>query len=226
MAESAGRTALLAGGSGMVGARLLPMLLNAGEYARVQALSRRPLPLDHPRLANRVVRFDQSLATQLKGLKCQHAFCCLGTTMRDAGSREAFRAVDHDLVLEFAGLALAAGAERFVIVSAVGADSASRNFYLRVKGEMERTIESPALSRPGHPDPVGAAGRAPWPAAAGAAGAGGALEPESADARPLDALPGHRGRYRGGGHAGGRPQCPRRRQSLWLQRNAHAGRSR
>jgi uncharacterized protein YbjT (DUF2867 family) len=142
MTEPAGRTALVAGSSGMVGARLLPMLLNAGEYARVQALSRRPLPLDHPRLANRVVRFDQSLATQLKGLQCQDAFCCLGTTMRDAGSREGFRAVDHDLVLEFARLALGAGAARFVIVSAIGADAASRSFYLRVKGEIERAIEA------------------------------------------------------------------------------------
>src|SRR5665213_215645 len=142
MAEGAGRTALVAGGSGLVGARLLQLLLNAGEYMRVTALSRRPLPLDHPRLANRVARFDESLATQIKGLKCQHAFCCLGTTIGDAGSREGFRAVDHDLVLEFARLALAGGAERLVVISAIGADAASRNFYLRVKRESERVLES------------------------------------------------------------------------------------
>jgi len=142
MAEGATRAALVAGGSGLVGARLLQLLLNAGEYMRVTALSRRPLPLDHPRLANRVARFDESLATQIKGLKCQHAFCCLGTTIGDAGSREGFRAVDHDLVLEFARLALAGGAERLVVISAIGADTASRNFYLRVKGESERVLES------------------------------------------------------------------------------------
>jgi uncharacterized protein YbjT (DUF2867 family) len=142
MAEGAERTALVAGGSGLVGSRLLPLLLNAGDYARVTALSRRPLPLDHPRLANRVARFDESLATQIKGLKCQHAFCCLGTTIRDAGSREGFRAIDHDLVLEFARLALAAGAERLVVVSAIGANAGSRNFYLRIKGESERALES------------------------------------------------------------------------------------
>jgi uncharacterized protein YbjT (DUF2867 family) len=142
MVEGAERTALVAGGSGLVGSRLLPLLLNAGEYTRVTALSRRPLPLDHPRLANRVARFDESLATQIKGLKCQHAFCCLGTTIRDAGSREEFRAVDHDLVLEFARLALAAGAERFVVVSAIGADAGSRTFYLRIKGETERALEA------------------------------------------------------------------------------------
>jgi uncharacterized protein YbjT (DUF2867 family) len=142
MADSAGRTALLAGASGLVGARLLPLLLDASEYTRVHALSRRPLPLDHPRLANRIVRFDAGLETQIKGLQCQDAFCCLGTTIRDAGSQAAFRAIDHDLVLEFARLALAAGAERLVIISAVGADGASRSFYLRVKAETERALEA------------------------------------------------------------------------------------
>jgi uncharacterized protein YbjT (DUF2867 family) len=140
--DSAGRTALVAGGSGLVGAQLLRWLLAAGEYTRVQALSRRPLPIDHPRLANRIVRFDQSLATQLKGLQCHDAFCCLGTTIREAGSQDEFRAVDRDLTLEFARVALDAGAERMVVVSSVGADAASRNFYLRVKGETEQALQA------------------------------------------------------------------------------------
>ena len=141
MAESAGRIALVAGGSGLVGGRLLPLLLQSPQYTRVHALSRRPLPFDHPRLANRVVRFEASLQAQLKGLQCQDAFCCLGTTMREAGSQAAFRAVDHDLVLEFAQLALNCGVERMVVVSALGANAASKNFYLRVKGEMEKELE-------------------------------------------------------------------------------------
>jgi uncharacterized protein YbjT (DUF2867 family) len=139
--EAAGtRVALVAGGSGMVGSRLLPLLLAAPEYARVYALSRRPLPLEHARFANRVVRFDAPLSPQLKGLSCQDAFCCLGTTRRAAGSESAFRAVDHDLVLAFARQAAAAGAERFVVVSAVGANAQSKNFYLSVKGETERDL--------------------------------------------------------------------------------------
>ncbi|HEY6452971.1 MAG TPA: oxidoreductase [Steroidobacteraceae bacterium] len=142
MTQAVGRNAVLAGGSGLVGARLLALLLGAGEYARVLALSRRPLVVDHPRLANRVVRSGVALEGQIRGLQCQDAFCCLGSTLRDAGSREAFRAVDHDLVLEFARLALAAGAGRLVVVSAVGADAASGNFYLRVKGETERALEA------------------------------------------------------------------------------------
>jgi uncharacterized protein YbjT (DUF2867 family) len=141
MAESAGRIALVAGGSGLVGSQLLPLLLQAPQYARVHALSRRPLPFDHPRMANRVVRFEASLQAQLKGLRCQDAFCCLGSTIREAGSQAAFRAVDYDLVLEFAQLALTCGAERMVVVSALGANAASKNFYLRVKGEMEKALE-------------------------------------------------------------------------------------
>src|ERR1700733_10530485 len=141
MAETPGRVALVAGSSGMVGGQLLPLLLQAPQYTRVHALSRRPLPFDHPRLANRVVRFEASLQAQLKGLRCQDAFCSLGTTMREAGSQAAFRAVDHDLVLEFAQLALNCGVERMVVVSALGANAASKNFYLRVKGEMEKELE-------------------------------------------------------------------------------------
>jgi uncharacterized protein YbjT (DUF2867 family) len=136
------RTALVAGGSGLVGRALLPLLLAAPEYARVQALSRRPLPIEHARLANRVLRFDAPLDSQLKGLSVQDAFCCLGTTLRAAGSQAAFRAVDHDLVLAFARAAKAAGAERLVVVSSVGADAASKTFYLRVKGETERDLEA------------------------------------------------------------------------------------
>jgi uncharacterized protein YbjT (DUF2867 family) len=141
MTEGAGRIALVAGASGLVGGQLLSLLLNSPHYARVHALSRRPLMFDHPRLANRVVRFEASLQAQLKGLHCQDAFCCLGTTIRDAGGQAAFRAVDLDLVLEFAHLALGCGAQRLVVVSAVGANAASKNFYLRVKGEMEQALE-------------------------------------------------------------------------------------
>jgi uncharacterized protein YbjT (DUF2867 family) len=141
MDEQTGRVALLAGASGLVGSRLLPLLLGATEYSRVLALTRRPLLLDHARLANRVVRFDAGLEKQLAGLRCNDAFCCLGTTLREAGGREGFRAVDQDLVLKIARVAQAAGAERLVVISSVGASETSKNFYLRVKGETERSLE-------------------------------------------------------------------------------------
>lgn len=148
MDEQTGRVALLAGASGLVGSRLLPLLLGATEYSRVVALTRRPLLLDHARLANRVVRFDATLGKQLATVRCNDVYCCLGTTLREAGGQEEFRAVDQDLVLRIAHVAQAAGAERLVVMSSVGANEASKNFYLRVKGETERALarlQIPAL---------------------------------------------------------------------------------
>ena len=141
MSQAVGRMALVAGGSGLVGSRLLRVLGDAPEYGRVLALSRRPLSFEHPRIANRVTRFE-SLEHELRGLKCDDAYCCLGTTRRAAGSEAGFRAVDHDLVMAFARLARQAGAQRFVLVSAAGADPASRFLYLRVKGETEKALET------------------------------------------------------------------------------------
>jgi uncharacterized protein YbjT (DUF2867 family) len=141
MPETANKVAVVVGSSGLIGSRLLPLLLGVQDYMRVYALTRRPITLDHPRLANRTVNFDTPLETQLQGVQCQDAYCCLGTTMKNAGSQAAFRAVDHDLILRFAAFALSAGAERLIVVSSVGADADSKNFYLRTKGETERALE-------------------------------------------------------------------------------------
>ena len=136
------RIALVAGANGLVGTRLLRVLAASGDYARVVALTRRPLSFDAPRLVNRIIpRFEQ-LEAELRGFTCHDAYCCLGTTRAAAGSGAAFRAVDHELVLRFAAFARAAGARSLVAVSSVGADAASRNFYLRTKGEMEQALEA------------------------------------------------------------------------------------
>jgi uncharacterized protein YbjT (DUF2867 family) len=123
----------------MVGGLLLKTLLDAPDYTRVYALTRRPFGKEHPKLANRVVIFER-MADQLKGLVAQDAFCCIGTTIAEAGSQEAFRAADVDAVLLFARTARAAQATRFVVVSSVGANSQSKKFYLRTKGEMEEAV--------------------------------------------------------------------------------------
>ena len=137
--SSTPRIALLAGASGLIGSHLLDALLQAPDYSRVFALTRRPFGREHPKLANRIVVFER-MATQLKGLTANDAFCCIGTTIRDAGSQEAFRAADVDAVVLFAQAARAAGATRFVVVSSVGADTRSKKFYLRTKGEMEEAV--------------------------------------------------------------------------------------
>ena len=139
MSSNEPRVALLAGASGLVGGYVLDSLLDAPDFSRVFAISRRPLGREHSRLANRIVQFDK-LESQLKGTACHVAFCCLGTTLKQAGSEAAFRQVDFDYALAFARAARVAQAQRFVVVSSAGANPESKNFYLRVKGEMERAL--------------------------------------------------------------------------------------
>ena len=130
------RTALLAGATGLIGGHLLTTLLGS-DFERVIALTRRPLAAK-PRLESRVVSFDS-----LKPDECTGAdvvFCALGTTIKTAGSQEAFRRVDFGYVKTLAECSCAAGAKQFAFVSSVGADPASSNFYLRTKGEIEQAL--------------------------------------------------------------------------------------
>lgn len=132
------KTALIAGASGLVGRSLLDQLLAAPEYGTVHSLGRRRLGIAHPKLHEAVVDF-----TALESWPPQavdDAFCCLGTTIKVAGSRAAFRAVDHAAVVAFAWAAQRQGAKRFFVVSALGADPHSRVFYNRVKGETEEAL--------------------------------------------------------------------------------------
>ena len=137
--SSTPKVALIAGATGLVGGYALNALLDAPDYSRVYALTRRPFSREHPKLANRTVIFER-MAEQLKGLVAHDAFCAIGTTIAEAGSQEAFRRADVNAVLLFARAARAAGAQRFVVVSSVGADSTSKKFYLRTKGEMEESV--------------------------------------------------------------------------------------
>ncbi|HLP24527.1 MAG TPA: NAD(P)H-binding protein [Acidobacteriota bacterium] len=133
-------TALIAGGSGLVGGFLLQELLAAAEYDRVVAVARRPIAMEHPKLVQVTTEFAalRELTPPLVG---EDAFCCLGTTIKKAGSREAFRAVDQGAVLAFAWAAQQGGAKRFFHVSSIGADASSRFFYTRLKGETEHALE-------------------------------------------------------------------------------------
>ena len=139
MPDAEPKIVLLAGATGMVGKLALDALLEAPDIGRVFAITRRPLGREHPRLANRIVQFD-TIATQLKGLTCHVAVCCLGTTIRQAGSQEEFRRVDTGYALAFARTAKAAQAQRLIVVSSAGASAGSKNFYLRTKGEMEDAL--------------------------------------------------------------------------------------
>lgn len=133
------RTALLVGASGLVGRELLDLLLSDAAYEKVVVLTRKPLAIDNAKYQNHVVDFDR-LTEYYKDIVAQDIFCCLGTTMRVAGSKEAFKKVDYTYPLEIARLAKAAGAEQYLLVSALGANEKSSIFYNKVKGEVERAI--------------------------------------------------------------------------------------
>lgn len=136
---SRARTAIILGGTGAVGRELLDRLLANDAWVRVVGIGRGSAPLAHPRLG--WIRSELAeLPTMLAGQQYDDAFCCLGATMKRAGSRAAFRAVDVDGVTVFARAARSSGAEFFGLVSAAGAAAGSRSFYLAAKGEAEAAV--------------------------------------------------------------------------------------
>ncbi|WP_223453608.1 MULTISPECIES: oxidoreductase [unclassified Pseudomonas] len=130
---------LLAGATGLTGEHLLDRLLNEPTISRVLAPSRRPLA-KHPHLEN-PVGDPAAFLPQLNG-RVDIAYCCLGTTIKQAGSEQAFRAVDLDMVVAFAKRAREMGARHLIVISALGADRRSSIFYNRVKGEMEHALRA------------------------------------------------------------------------------------
>lgn len=132
------RRALLAGATGLVGGLILQSLLADPGVARVHALSRRPLAVDHPKLQVHIV--DVSRLPALP--EADEAYLALGTTIKVAGSQAAFRAVDLDANLAVAKAAVAAGVRRVGLVSAAAANAGSSVFYKRVKGELEDALRA------------------------------------------------------------------------------------
>lgn len=135
-------TVWLAGGSGLVGGELLKKLLADSAFGRVCAVGRRTRSLQHLKLTQATVDLADpaSFAALAKLPEPDAAFSCLGTTIKKAGSQEAFRAVDHDAVLTFARAARGRGARAFLHVTSAGADSRSRFFYQAVKGQVEEAL--------------------------------------------------------------------------------------
>lgn len=133
------RIAVILGASGLVGEQLLGLLLESTRYGEVRALLRRSMGLQHAKLREHVVDFDKpdSLAPLLRA---HDVFCCLGTTIKKARTRDAFYTVDFVYPVTAAKAAASNGARQFLVISAMGADARSRIFYNRVKGEMEEAV--------------------------------------------------------------------------------------
>ena len=132
------KIALVAGSTGLIGNQLIELLLSDPYYSKVIAISRRPLSIVHDKLENVVLEIDQ-LANH-RQLTADDVFCCLGTTMKQAGSKEAFRKVDFDFPFQLAELLRANGAKQYLLVSALGSNKNSSIFYNQVKGEVEEAI--------------------------------------------------------------------------------------
>ncbi|MFZ6778939.1 NAD(P)H-binding protein [Undibacterium sp. Ji83W] len=131
------RTVIIAGATGMVGREILAGLLADDSVAEVHSLGRRPPTVQHPRLRAHVVNFASLPVLP----QADEVYLALGTTIKVAGSQQAFRALDYDANLAVAKAAQAAGVRKLGLVSAMGADANSKVFYNRVKGELEDALE-------------------------------------------------------------------------------------
>ena len=134
------RNAWIFGATGLIGGHLVELISQKENYEHIHVFSRRELTFSHPKVIVHIIDF-KNLESELETIEVGDLFCCLGTTMKIAGSKEAFRFVDHHLPVEIARIGFAKGAKRFLMISAMGADSKSMIFYNQVKGETEEDIQ-------------------------------------------------------------------------------------
>lgn len=130
------KTALMIGSTGLIGSHLLELLLDSNDYEKVITFVKRDTGIKHPKLTQHIVDFDKP-ETYKNFITGDDFFCTIGTTIKKAGSKEAFRKVDFEYPSQFASCAAQNKVKQFLIVSSLGADLNSGNFYLKTKGETE-----------------------------------------------------------------------------------------
>ena len=133
------RNALIAGATGLVGSSILQQLLSDDQYDKIAVITRKPMDVVHPKLTQLQPDFDK-MDTLNPGFPVDDVYCALGTTIKTAGSQDAFYKVDYTYVVNLGKWSAANGVKRFLIVSAMGASAKSGIFYNRVKGEMEAAV--------------------------------------------------------------------------------------
>ncbi|HEU0305906.1 MAG TPA: NAD(P)H-binding protein, partial [Lysobacter sp.] len=138
------RFALLVGATGLVGSYVLRRLLESSACARVAVWVRRDLGVTHAKLKVEVIEFER---LSERRVEAHDVYCCLGTTIKQAGSQAAFRRVDHDYPVALARAAARDGAKRLLVVSALGANPDATAFYNRVKGEMEAAVRGAGVAK-------------------------------------------------------------------------------
>ncbi len=135
-----GKTALLVGATGVVGRRLLQKLLFNSSFDKIITIVRKPSNVKYEKLNEHIIDFDK-IEEYADIINANTVFSCLGTTMKTAGSKEAFYTVDYTYTIKIAEIASQNGCEQFFVVSALGADAESSIFYNKVKGEMEDALK-------------------------------------------------------------------------------------
>jgi uncharacterized protein YbjT (DUF2867 family) len=133
------RTALVVGATGFVGKQVVHMLLNNETYKSVTVLVRQSLQVQDKKLNEHIINFN-TLEEYHNLSQVTDVYCCLGTTIKKAKSKEAFKKVDLEYPLEIAKMAKENNVEKFLVISAMGADVNSRFFYNKVKGELEEGL--------------------------------------------------------------------------------------
>ncbi len=133
------KTAIIIGATGLVGSTLAKQILENPEYSRVTLLLRKPLDLQHPKLKQEIIDFAQPDSTKIIG---DDLFCAMGTTLQKAGSKQAQYKIDCTYPFEIGKIAKANGVKQYILVSSIGSDANSSNFYLRTKGDLEQKIKA------------------------------------------------------------------------------------
>jgi uncharacterized protein YbjT (DUF2867 family) len=134
-----GKTAIVIGASGLVGSEIVKQLLVDEDYSKVKLFLRKEIPFSNSKLQQYIIDFNK-LDASSDLINGDVVFCCMGTTIKVAGSQDAFMKVDYTYVLNFAQLAKRNGIDKFIVVSSLGADKNSANFYLKVKGDVENDL--------------------------------------------------------------------------------------
>ncbi|MFA9213973.1 MAG: oxidoreductase [Candidatus Methylacidiphilales bacterium] len=135
------KTAIIVGASGLIGNQLVQNLIDNPAFGKVLVLVRNELQIQSPKLIQLRVNFNQLSNIELPYIPTD-AFCCLGTTIRTAGSQDAFKMVDYEYCVSFAQLVKTKGTNNFYIISSLGANVSSKVFYNKVKGEVEAAIQT------------------------------------------------------------------------------------
>lgn len=134
------KTALIIGSTGLVGSHLLKLLLDSSDYIKVISFVKRDIGIKHNKLTQHIIDFDKP-ETYKDLVEGDDFFCTIGTTIKKAGSKEAFKKVDFEYPRQFAAFALQNKVKQFLIISSLGADANSGNFYLKTKGEIQNYLK-------------------------------------------------------------------------------------